>query len=345
MKFKLLTGIKALVISVTLCNPVIGISNTELKDKNADCTKLTCDCSPELLTALGRVAGTKASNNIPLIPLSSDFPSGGINSLTDLEQEQFRKGFTEGLSTKFGEHVGWKFGLTSATPGTPSLGYQNPIYGELLEKMIIVGDNVNVRPDFALATAAEADMLFVIKSSDINFATTPQEVLQNVRGVYPAIELPAGFTPTFLPYLFGPTLNGDGILRVTNIAARIFVRSNKMIPIPGTRSLANWESVLNGGLQVQDLLIRNNSSVGGNGTAIPHLNNMVKLIAMLNAMGLKLKPGDIVSPGTAVATRIADGTEKSFTVTYSNLDPQGQSIIKVNYTADGACCGVTSKPK
>lgn len=288
----------------------------------------------------GRDAGIKAINNIPLLPLpfypsSEDFTVGGINSLSNEQQEIFRRGFTKGLTTVLGGHTGWKYGLTAATSTAPSLGYVNPIVGELLKKMIIVGDDVNINPNYALSTANEADLLFVVKSRLINNATTPRELLQHIEGVYPAIELPATFTPRFLPDALGPVAGGDGILRATNIAARLFVRSSTIIPIEGSRSLDQWEMVLNGGLQVQDLLTRSSGNVSGVGGPIRHLDNFLRLITDLKSKGLKLKPGDLVSPGTAVAVRISNGTEQSFTVTYDNLDPNGVVVMKVNFTPDG----------
>ena len=301
------------------------------------------NADPKHLVEQGRAAGMKAASNVPLYPLpfyplSADFTVGGVNSLTTHEQELFRVGFTKGLSTKLGEHVGWKYGLAAATPATPSLGYEAPIVGELLKNMIIVGYNVNVNPNYALSTISEADLLFVVKSDGINKATTPYELLKHIRGVYPAIELPATFTPQVIPDATGPRSGADGVLRVMNVGARLFVRGDKMISISNSqeRSLGEWEAILNGGLQIQDLLVRNNGTfLSGTGGAIKHLDNLQRMISDLNSKGIKLKPGDIVSPGTAVAVRISNGTEQSFTVTYGNLDPQGQVIMNVNFTPDG----------
>lgn len=297
---------------------------------------------PKQLIEQGRAAGIKAITNVPLYPLpfyplSEDFTVNGVNSLSEQERELFRVGFTKGLSTVLGDHIGWKYGLAAASPTTHALGYDSPIVGELLKKMIIVGYNVNVNPNYALATIGEGDMLFVVKSAAINEATTPQGLLKHIRGVYPAIELPATFTPSVIPDALGPISGGDGILRVINVGARLFVRGDNMIPISGSqvRTLAEWETVLNGGLQVQDLLVRDTGNVSGTGGPVRHLDNLQRMITALKAKGFKLKPGDIVSPGTAVAVRIFNGTEQSFTVTYGNLDPQGEVIMNVNFTPDG----------
>lgn len=294
----------------------------------------------ELLMNAGREAGNKAVNKRPLYPLpfykgSTDFTAEGINSLSPLETEWFRKGFTEGLSTKLGGHFGWKYGLTVATPTVPSLGYEHPIYGEILKKMLIVGNEVNVNPNYALSTALEADLLFVVKSSDINGASTPLDILNNVCGVFPAIELPATYTPKFLPDALGPRAGGDGVLRATNIGSRLWVRGKGLIPIPGQRSLSDWQTVLNGGLQVKDFLVRGTGNISGTGGPVPHLTNLMKLVNDLNAQGITLHPGDLISPGLSVTTRVSNGTEKSFTTTYYNLDPNGQVSVKVTFTADG----------
>lgn len=64
------------------------------------------------------------------------------------------------------------------------------------------------------------------------------------------------------------------------------------------------------------------------------------MIAALKAQGIKLRRGDIVSPGTAVAVRFMDGTQQQFTATYGNLDPNQTVQLQINFVPGG----LTQKP-
>ncbi|MCE5295088.1 MAG: hypothetical protein LLF94_10825 [Chlamydiales bacterium] len=311
-----------------------------------------CHCHPSLdqqIPVFANIVALKILNNIPLSV--ADFPAGGVQSLTDEQKEAFRQAESDALRCCLGKHAGWKLGLASATPSTPSLGYTAPVYGELLEKMILVGNSASIPSNYGLSADIEADMLFVVGSSDINNATTPAELLLSIKGVYPAIEMAAIGTTTvneasgpLAPPVVGQ-LNGQGILQVTNIAARMFLRTADCIKIHNSsRSLAEWETILNGGLSANDtLVLTTGPSITGSvpPPAVPHLTNLLNLINLLNANGHYLKKGDLVSPGTAIGLRILSTTNLplSYSVTYNNIDPKGPVTMNLLFNENGKCYG------
>lgn len=311
-----------------------------------------CFCTPtvdEQIPAFAKIVALKILNNIPLGV--SDFPAAGVQSLNAQQKEAFRQAESDALSCCLGGHVGWKLGLAAASPSTPALGYTAPIFGELLEKMILVGNQATIPANYALTADIESDMLFVVGSERINYATTPAEALACLKGVYPAIEMAAIGTSTvneasgpLAPPVVGQ-LNGQGILQVTNIAARMFLRPKKYIKIHNSsRSLADWETVLNGGLVANDILtVTTGPAITGSvpPPATPHLTNLLKLINLVNANGHKLKVGDVVSPGTAVGLRFLSTTNPplTYSTTFLNLDPAGPVTLKLTFNADGQCFG------
>ena len=314
------------------------------------CKKLKCLCVPtfdEKLVVYGRTIAQKILNSIPLSV--GDFPPGGVQSLTAAQKEILRSAETEGMKCCLGCHAGWKLGLATASPSTPALGYTSPLFGELLSKMILVGEHAVIPPNAGLTMSIETDMLFRVSSELINTAVTPADVLKYVDGVYPAMEYAVVGTTT-VTEASGPLaapvpgqLNGQGILEVTNIAARLFLRSPNLIRIPGSsRSLAQWETVLNGGIIANEVL---NLTTGPPivGSVPPpttmHLNNLLVLIAKVNASGNKIKKGDLISPGTAIATRFVSAANPpvSYVGTYSNLDPNFQVSMSADFAANGTC--------
>lgn len=300
-----------------------------------------CECHVDEVKAYGKSIGTKMLLKLPLDPIA-DFPPAGLTSLTATEKEALRVQISKKLSKCLGEHVGWKVGVTSATPSTPALGYTQPFYGELLEDMIVVGNMVDIDPSSALLPFIETDLLFKVKSKNIMQATTPLEVLENLSGVYGAIEFASGYTGS-VPNVLGPASGGQGILEVLNGGANGFVRSTKLIKIPGKRSLADWEAVLNGGLDAQDHLTRTSGNVSSTSPGVLHLDDMLGLIQRMNTLGLEMQEGDVVSPGTAVAVNLMDGTEVAYTATYNNLDPKDTLEMKIRFRSDGECFNGTKR--
>lgn len=326
--------------------------NSRKSSSSSDSSNDECLCHPnvdEQIPVFAKIVALKILNNIPLSV--SDFPAAGVQSLTAQQKEAFRQAESDALSCCLGPHVGWKLGLAAASPSTPALGYTAPIYGELLQNMILVGNHATIPANYALTADIESDMLFLVGSEDINYATTPAEALACLKGVFPAIEMAAIGTST-VNEASGPLaapvigqLNGQGILQVTNIAARMFLRTQKFIKIKGSsRSLADWETILNGGLIANDtLILTSGPAITGSvpPPATPHLTNLLKLISLIKANGHTLKVGDIVSPGTAVGLRFLSTTNPpiSYSTTFKNLDPAGDVTLGLTFSEYGKCFG------
>ena len=344
----------------------LPITAAKHKEKpTCDCKKTQnldkqCVCHPDLnqqIPQLAKIVATKILNNIPLA--LSDFPLIGIQNLTPEQKEYFRQEETKALSCCLGSHVGWKLGLASATPQTPALGYPEPVYGELLEKMILVGNRAEIPSNYGLTCAIEPDLLFVVKSSKINKATTPQEVLRCLKGVYPAIEMAAIGTST-LTEATGPLaptvpgqLNGQGVLEVTNIGARLWLRPKKYVKILGScRSYEEWERVLNGELMASDeLVLTTGPVVSGSAPppAIPHLTNLLTLIRKVNENGHSIKKGDLLSAGNTIGLRVLSTANPPifYSLSYGNLDPCHSEDIEMSLTfnPEGACFGSSCSGK
>lgn len=337
------------------CHPT---DNSSESSSSSSSSENDCLCNPSLdeqIPIFAKIVALKILNRIPLSV--ADFPAGGVQSLTQQQKEAFRKAESDALSCCLGPHVGWKLGLASATPTTPGLGYTAPIYGELLQNMILVGNHATIPATYALSPSIEADMLFLVGSEAINYATTPAQALACLKGVFPAIEMAAIGTSTvneatgpLAPPVAGQ-LNGQGILQVTNIAGRMFLRTKNYINIHNSpRSLADWETILNGGLIANDtLVLTTGPAVIGSvpPPAVPHLTNLLNLISLLHANGHTLKAGDIVSPGTAVGLRLLSTTNPplSYSTTYTNLDPAGDVTLGLTFNDSGSCFGTNDGKK
>lgn len=322
------------------------------KKYETSCKPLKCVCVPtfdEQLAVYGRIIAQKILNSIPLAV--SDFPPAGVQALTAVQKETLRRAETEGMKCCLGKHAGWKLGLAAATPSTPALGYTSPVFGELLQKMILKGYTATMPYNAGLTVAIECDMLFLVDSDLINTATTPADVLKYVKGVYPAVEYAVVGTST-VAEASGPAaplvpgqLNGQGILEVTNMAGRAFLRGCNLINIQNSsRSLATWETVLNGGVVANETLnLTTGPAIVGSvpPPATPHLTNLVNLIAKVNASGNRIKKGDLVSPGTAIATRFLNiaNPPTSYNCVYTNLDPAGPVQMGLTFSPNGKCFG------
>ncbi|HRO60196.1 MAG TPA: fumarylacetoacetate hydrolase, partial [Burkholderiaceae bacterium] len=99
-----------------------------------------------------------------------------------------RDKFTQRLGQHLGPVVGYKAGLTN-TAVQKRFDYFAPVRGTLFEKMI-VSDGAVVPAKFGARPLYEADLVVVVRSSEIHNARTPLEVLQQITAIRPFIELP-----------------------------------------------------------------------------------------------------------------------------------------------------------
>jgi hypothetical protein len=154
----------------------------------------TCDtfnCSAADIPTSALVTSIKALNRLPIDPVK-DFPEG-VASFTARQQEEYREEFTRNIACVLGNPVGWKLALSTASKQTPTLGYTEPIIGQLLNNMIICEANPVVFSNYATLPIHEVDLCFIVSNSAINQATTPQEILANIDAIIPCFELAAGF--------------------------------------------------------------------------------------------------------------------------------------------------------
>ena len=98
-----------------------------------------------------------------------------------------RQKITRLLEVHLGPIVGYKAGLTSA-PVQKRLGASEPIQGFLFGDMMLE-DGALVPSDWGARPIFEADLVLVVGGTDINHATTPEEVLAHVSAIRPFIEL------------------------------------------------------------------------------------------------------------------------------------------------------------
>ncbi len=181
--------------------------------------------------------------------------------------------------------VGYKAGLTNPAV-QKRFNATEPVWGVLYEPMMLK-DGATVEAAFGARPVFEADLLVRVSDARISQAKTPEQVLQSIDQVIPAIELPD------LVVEAPSKLNGAGVAAI-NVAARYFVTG---APIAVKRtpefadSLAGMKVLVMGGGQDLD--------TGFGRDVLDHPLNAVAWLAQdLQKQGLSLKKGDLVSVGS-----------------------------------------------
>ena len=181
--------------------------------------------------------------------------------------------------------VGYKAGLTNPAV-QKRFNASAPVYGVIYEPMLLPS-GASVDAAFGARPLFEADLLVRVSDVRINQAKTPEQVLQAIDQVIPALELPD------LVVEAPAKLNGAGLAAI-NVAGRYFVTGT---PIAVQRTpqfldaLANMKVLLLGDSQLLD------TGVGSDVLEHP-LNAVVWLAQDLQRQGLSLKKGDLVSVGS-----------------------------------------------
>ena len=181
--------------------------------------------------------------------------------------------------------VGYKAGLTNPAV-QKRFNATAPVWGVLYEPMMLK-DGATVEATFGARPLFEADLLVRVSDARVNQAKTPEQVLQYIDQVIPAIELPD------LMVEAPPKLNGAGVAAI-NVGARYFVVGTP-IAVKRTQefadSLASMKVLLMGGGEDLD--------TGFGRDVLDHPLNAVSWLAQdLQKQGLSLKPGDLVSVGS-----------------------------------------------
>ncbi|WP_170789497.1 2-keto-4-pentenoate hydratase [Ruegeria lacuscaerulensis] len=119
-------------------------------------------------------------SNTPTVALSAD------GTMQDALCTQAK--ISAALEPYMGPIIGHKAGLTSK-PAQDRFGADEPVQGVLYRDMM-VADGATVQLNWGARPVFEADLVLVVGDADINMATTPLEVMQNISAIRPFLELP-----------------------------------------------------------------------------------------------------------------------------------------------------------
>ena len=194
------------------------------------------------------------------------------------------------LAAQAGPLAGYKAGLTNPAV-QKRFNTDQPVWGALYQRMLL-DDGATVDAAFGARPLYEADLLVRVKSAAINRARTPAEVLAAVDQIVPFIELPD------LMVQAPPQLNGAGISAI-NVGARLGVRGT---PLAVPADAAGQAKLLD---QLRDMNVRlvdaQGAALGGGkgSDVLGHpLNAVVWLAQALQAQGLAMQPGQLISLGS-----------------------------------------------
>ena len=222
------------------------------------------------------------------------------------------------ISGKYGPVIGYKAGLTNEGV-QKKFGVSHPLRGTLLKNMLRKSGTV-MKADFGPRPLSEGDLILRVKDEGINTATTPQEALKHISEAIPFIELPD------LLFEKGVTINGPKLAAI-NVAARYGV-VGKPIQIRPTKK---WFDRLEQ-FKLQILDEKGTMLAEGAGSSLlGHPLNVVLWIKdSLNAEGIQLKKGDLLSLGT-ITKLMPTQPNTTIRAKYIGLDPKGPVEISVKF--------------
>lgn len=218
-------------------------------------------------------------------------PAPNPPNASDADAACTRAKFQALLGERLGKAVGYKAGLTNPAV-QKRFGTDRPVWGVLYTDMLLPSGST-VSAAFGTRPLFEADMLVRVRSSDINQAKTPMQVLAAIDQLIPFIELPD------LLVQAPAQLNGAG-LGAINVGARLGVAGN---PLPVPRTRAERYALLDA-LRDMDVVLSDDASGAalgrGKGSDIlgHPLNAVVWLANALAQEGRALQPGDLISLGS-----------------------------------------------
>ncbi len=213
-------------------------------------------------------------------------PAANPEGLNDADAACTRAKVNKFLVQQTGAKViGYKAGLTNPAV-QQRFNASAPVWGVLYAPMLLQ-DGASVDAAFGARPVFEADLLVRVSDPRIGQAKTPEQVLQYIDQVIPAIELPDLVVEAPLK------LNGAGVAAI-NVAARYFVAGSP-IEVKRTQafadSLASMKVLVMGGGQDLD--------IGFGRDVLDHpLNAVIWLAQDLQKHGLALKKGDLISVGS-----------------------------------------------
>lgn len=196
-----------------------------------------------------------------------------------------RAKFNASLEAAHGRPVGYKAGLTNPAV-QKRFQATAPVWGALYAPMLLK-DGAIVDAAFGARPLFEADLLVRVSNVRINQARNVEDVLQSIDQVIPFIELPDLMVDT-------PAKINGNVLAAVNVGARYGVVGT---PIPVQRT-AEFSQALR---DMQVVVSGNGAELdrGRGSDVLEHpLNAVVWLAQALQADGVKLKVGDVLSLGS-----------------------------------------------
>ncbi|MFT3721612.1 2-keto-4-pentenoate hydratase [Pseudorhodoferax sp.] len=222
--------------------------------------------------------------------IAAKTPAATPEGLDDADAACTRAKLNRRLAAHHGAVAGYKAGLTNPAV-QKRFGTDKPVWGVLYADMLL-DSGATVDPAFGARPLYEADLLVRVKSTAVNRARTPAEVLAAIDQIIPFIELPD------LAVQAPPKLNGAGVAAI-NVGARLGVKGQ---PIAVPADAAAQAALLDA---LRDMTVRLTAQDGaelarGKGADILEhpLNAVVWLAGALAAEGLALQPGQVVSLGS-----------------------------------------------
>ena len=247
-------------------------------------------------------------------------PAPNPQNLSDADGACTRAKVNALLAQKLGKVVGYKAGLTNPAV-QKRFNTDKPVWGKLYEGMVLPS-GAAVDAAFGARALYEADMLVRVKSTAINHARTPMDVLDAIDQVIPFIELPD------LMVQAPPQLNGAGVTAI-NVGARLGV-AGAPIAVPAYRGerFAMLEALADMNVSLTDA--SGARLGGGKGSDILEhpLNAVVWLAGALAQEGLAMQPGDLISLGS-FSPLLPPKPGLSVTATYDGLP--GAAPVRVTF--------------
>jgi 2-oxo-hept-3-ene-1,7-dioate hydratase len=186
------------------------------------------------------------------------------------------------LEPHLGPVIGYKAGLTS-TPAQERFGASEPVQGVLFRDMMLE-DGASVPSEWGARPVFEADLVLVVGDTEINAASTPEEVLENISAIRPFVELP------------DLTLaEGEPITPVTltaiGVAPRLGVLGSE-IPVSDPAAMTQALADMTVTLSAAD------GEVLAQAPGVAVLGHPANAALWLMSKGIMFQPGDLISVGS-----------------------------------------------
>ena len=212
------------------------------------------------------------------------------------------------LLPTLGPVVGYKAGLTSRAAQT-RIGVSHPIAGRLLRDMLYQSP-AQIRADAGAHLAIEGDLLVRVGNESINRAQTDDQLLAGLEAVIPFVEVPD------LLFRRGQKPNA-AVLVALNVGARFGIMGEA---VPLQDILSGWQRLS----EFEVALYDGAGAILARGQGKDLLGHPLKVVRWLrdtlNAQGIQLVPGDLLSLGS-LTPLLPVSSGQTLHARYLGLDP------------------------